>query len=758
MKNYQLVGPRPLDPENDVGKDMAVAFNLGTIKSEKYGEALIEGHFLCALPYGHFPKISKERFEEAEKDAIDWALKTGLISEDDQYYEKFLKIGIGKVAVLTAANDVKLYTHFLIYFFCLDDLISDFKFFKQNISPPTYQEIKEALEIFISVIRGNYTDLNQIPKSSFPLFMPFCTALFMIREEALSSKKDIVHLIEEIVKNLRSVLWERECVEHNKMKTYSTDEYKFSRNWTIAVRPSVEASILPNDIVVSEEVRKHPLFEQYFQQACIQIALVNDTLSLKKEIMSDEFQTDNFVLVKNKKYSLQKSIQKTVKKANDLVIALKKTELGLKNCFPHDSNLDKFILGMQYFVDGNIYWHQQSQRYGDFEYDYYTVQYTKPKLSTSDIFFEQPISPNQLQDTQESVYFLQPAIEKSFFRKGKGSPIENGLRFLESSCSVVSGFQSRIGHERTLSKSSLCPYAEVFSSALILDLLHGVSANPKLFSTLNNFLTDQSNEGKFNFFTQRSFLPDDVDSTAFCTLALLRHANINMEKFRAVSKKILDNVNEEGIIQVYFPPQGERKNRIDATICASAMRLIYQAGLDADAKKTEDYMYQTLESKTYLAGTWFYPPPDVFLYYLSKAIILAPRALDRFYPLLVENLQERLGTTSHPLDLAMRILTVTTLELVANNAILEKVSEEKLMLESLQKQDGSWPKDALYKAGRSDTYFGGKEISTAFSVSALRALQTLELKKSNAMLETKEEMNEHSKPAASGGHRAWISG
>lgn len=230
-----------------------------------------------------------------------------------------------------------------------------------------------------------------------------------------------------------------------------------------------------------------------------------------------------------------------------------------------------------------------------------------------------------------------------------------------------------------------------------------------------------------------------------------------MEKFRAVSKKILDNVNEAGIIQVYFPPRGERKNRIDATICASAMRLLYQAGLDADAKTTEDYMYQTLESKSYLEGTWFYPLPDAFLYYLAKAIVLSPRALDRFHSLLVENLQERLGTTSHPLDLAMRILTVTTLGLVANDAILEKMNEEKLKLESLQKQDGSWPKDALYKAGRSDTYFGGKEISTAFSVSALRALQTLQLKKSNAMLETKEEMNEPIKPSL-GGHRAWISG
>lgn len=359
--------------------------------------------------------------------------------------------------------------------------MSDFKFFTQAISPPTYQEIKEALETFICVIRGNYTELNQIPNSSFPLFMPLCTALFMLRQEALLSKQAISYFIEEIVKNLRAILWERECVEQNKMKTYSTDEYKFSRNWTIALRPSVEASILPNGIVLSEEVRKHPLYEQYFHQTCIQIALVNDTLSLKKEIMSDEFQTDNFVLVKNKKYSLQKSIHKAVKKANELVIALEKTTLSLKSIFPDDSNLDKFILGMQYFVDGNIYWHQQSQRYGDFEYDYYTVIYTKPKLSTSSIFFEQPISSNQLQNAQESVYFSQPAIEKSFFHKGKGSPIENGLRFLESSCSVVSSFQSRIGHERTLAKSSLCPYAEVYSSALILDLLHGVSANPNFF-------------------------------------------------------------------------------------------------------------------------------------------------------------------------------------------------------------------------------------------------------------------------------------
>jgi len=334
----------------------------------------------------------------------------------------------------------------------------------------------------------------------------------------------------------------------------------------------------------------------------------------------------------------------------------------------------------------------------------------------------------------ESLEVVQPAIKTSFSLHGKGTPIKNGLRFLEHSCSTISCFQSRIGEVRQLSKSRLCPYLEVYTSAIIHDLLYDTPVNPILLLSLEDFIKNQYDRPTFNYFTRdsRQVLPDDVDDTALCALALFRRGSINRETLEKIGNLILLNVNEDGIIQTYFPPRGERENRIDATICASAMRLLYQLRIDNDAKKTEDYMYQVLETKAYLQGAWFYNPPDAFLYYLSKAVVMSQQARKRFSNLLIENIRERLGSSDptqvYPLDLSMRILAITTLGEVADNELLMKVLEEKKKLISLQKPDGSWPKDSLYKAGRSEDYFGGKEISTAFAVSALQAMQNWELK------------------------------
>lgn len=217
-------------------------------------------------------------------------------------------------------------------------------------------------------------------------------------------------------------------------------------------------------------------------------------------------------------------------------------------------------------------------------------------------------------------------------------------------------------------------------------------------------------------------MPDEVDTTALTALAL-RGKEDSSEQIKKTVEKILQNTNEEGIIQVYFPPREKRENRIDHTVCASAMRLIYQLGYDDSANKTEDYMYGILKDQSYLDGSYFFPSPDAFLYYLYKAIVGSKQALERFRPLLTENVKSRLNSTARPLDLAMRIIMSVGLGLLKDEQIFSKVNQEKQTLESLQKEDGSWPKYALYKAGRSDIYFGSKSISTAFAVNALQMLQ-----------------------------------
>jgi hypothetical protein len=307
----------------------------------------------------------------------------------------------------------------------------------------------------------------------------------------------------------------------------------------------------------------------------------------------------------------------------------------------------------------------------------------------------------------------------------KLSPIKNGFSYLARVCSANFGFQSRISGSREI-LAATNPPIEVFSSAIILDLLSGTQILPNVILTLKKFLVGQDEYGIFNFFENTGLLADDVDCTALCLRALLKEGSFDRGRAKIIARLLISNINEEGIIQVYLPPRSEREGRVDAVVCANVMCLLYQLGLDSEAKKTEDFLYQTLENKAYLNGTLYYPSPDAFLYFLSRAISVSPAALRRFENLLAMRIRERFGATSRPLDLAMRILAADRINLlqIEEDQLLEIILPEKQKLEKLQrKEDGAWPKDALFKTGRMDIYFGSKALTTAFAVKALEALQ-----------------------------------
>jgi hypothetical protein len=218
----------------------------------------------------------------------------------------------------------------------------------------------------------------------------------------------------------------------------------------------------------------------------------------------------------------------------------------------------------------------------------------------------------------------------------------------------------------------------------------------------------------FNFFKQRDLLPDDVDDTALGLISLLKNNCITKEECLFTSKLIISNTNDtivneqpkrEGIIQIYLHPRGRRENYIDLVVCANVINLLYKLDLENEARATENYLLKILENNDYFNGGWNYFSPDTILFFIYKA------NKDRFKDLLFKRVKERIGTTSHPLDLAMRVKICKDFDI--NNNELYK-------LKSLQNEDGSWSKDSLYRSGSSKLYFGGKVISTIFALAALK--------------------------------------
>ncbi|CAL8107540.1 unnamed protein product [Orchesella dallaii] len=318
------------------------------------------------------------------------------------------------------------------------------------------------------------------------------------------------------------------------------------------------------------------------------------------------------------------------------------------------------------------------------------------------------------------------------------SHIEAGLTFLEKSCRPITGFQNDcIGKSRATLTQSFFP-EDVFTSITALDLL-GDSLSPQCKAILRKFVTPESVTGTVNFNKYQHVIPDDVEDTGLYHYVFLRDGLLqNDKRILDVTRLIYLNKGQNGIIQLYYTPcEDKRKERLEAGCLSNAMRFLYYIGASEEAEKTEDYLYHWLVSGKYQEGTRYYPSPDTFLFFCSKAISLNEKAKGRFETELVNAVKERVSMNNggdyksttgdnmerklYPLDVALQILALNNLGKLGASEFAETAGKLVELLKNMQEESGAWPKDALFKLGGSDTYLGGRVVSTIFAVAALQA-------------------------------------
>jgi hypothetical protein len=156
---------------------------------------------------------------------------------------------------------------------------------------------------------------------------------------------------------------------------------------------------------------------------------------------------------------------------------------------------------------------------------------------------------------------------------------------------------------------------------------------------------------------------------------------------------------------------------VDPVVCANALCLLHLAGRGHEARKTEDFLYSVLENRAYMLGTRYYPMPETFLFFLSRAMRVSPSLTERFLPLMRERVRESLGREAEalkqPLFAAQRLSTAT----ITGH---DDPEDTQLLLET-QHAEGSWEAYPLGTTGgrRMRLYFGSRPLTTAFALHAL---------------------------------------
>lgn len=288
--------------------------------------------------------------------------------------------------------------------------------------------------------------------------------------------------------------------------------------------------------------------------------------------------------------------------------------------------------------------------------------------------------------------------------------IKPAYKYLDESCENGL-YRCFLGNTRSMTGELQPTPTEIGSSLLILETV--LKHRPETAAKKDTLeaCKKQLQNGHFNFFIDKGLLPDDADTTSYGLSSLLEMDQIKKESIEGVLDEIVNNIDDNGIMQVYFNPgKMGRSNRIDHVAIANILHLLNLTGKEQKAAASQDFVYRFLADKSYLNGSRYYHSPDIFLYFLGR-LMKFPKMKDVFYGQLNEELKSRIGTTDFPLDLAMRITTARKLGF-ENTEEIEK-------LKAMKNSDGSWPSDSIYHYGGKNGYFGSSLISTSFSIEAL---------------------------------------
>lgn len=262
-------------------------------------------------------------------------------------------------------------------------------------------------------------------------------------------------------------------------------------------------------------------------------------------------------------------------------------------------------------------------------------------------------------------------------------------------------------------------HPESFTSMIIADLLIGQREHQALVSRITAMLEQEldAGDGVFYFFKDHARLPADADCTALGLSVMLRAGALVTARAHRALDRILANTNDQGVVETYFDPSGERAGIVDPVVCVNVLYLAHQLGRERECLATLDYVHQTIIDGSYLKGTRYYHSPDTFLYFAARLVRRFPQVHWVLLRPLRDALRARQDSTNHPLDLGQRVIAAKWLGLAH--------ADESRELTELQEDDGCWPSDSMFRYGRKRIYFGSRVLATAFAVRALTGIKVI---------------------------------
>lgn len=295
-----------------------------------------------------------------------------------------------------------------------------------------------------------------------------------------------------------------------------------------------------------------------------------------------------------------------------------------------------------------------------------------------------------------------------------------GRRYLDAAV-TASGFQSQVSLTDDMSAVVNDPEplfgprpsmpTELFTSLVVYDLVYaGTAPSPTAGLLLDLVQRHRRPAGHFDFFIEEGLLPTDADCTAFGSSVVAAQSGGQDERLATTVERLVNNVDDTGVIEVYLPPAGARRY-VDAAVCANVLEFLYRLRCQGRAVATIGHVAGALRSGSHLDGTRYYPSAEALPFFVARLVRSSPDAAADLREPLADAMDAPRPAPRSAMDTAMRLYTSATLGHATDQQVDAVVKA--------QRPDGSWPPHALYRFGRRHGFFGSTALATAIAVAAL---------------------------------------
>lgn len=312
---------------------------------------------------------------------LEWASQFFDMTELESKYRKLASTTVTASFMTTPRHyptfgpNSYLRSYFYFWIWVFDDVF-DTTYLCEEPQDISLSCVTKLIQFLEGIIDGKYDNLqlfnneheveNAFPRShDHPLITPLCAAFLDIRKTGLKcvpeySLNSQLGFRKEIMSYLGSLQW-RQATTLNGL--YSVETYTRYRNFDVGGKVALEFIALSIGLNLPKTIRNHPIFGVFMDLVSLHVALANDILGAKKDLLKEDFVGIVSFKIFQKGCAPHSAITDTVGTLVENMSQVLLIKNEMLKIFPGCKKLKNFIDLVDTFIDGSNKLYMLAPRY-----------------------------------------------------------------------------------------------------------------------------------------------------------------------------------------------------------------------------------------------------------------------------------------------------------------------------------------------------------------------------------------------------------